>query len=170
MAEVPVSPAEWLKRFLEEKPLLTWEKGKLPSTQSQINVVRIDMYCRGCKMVCPFITLASSGGGAVNSRQPIGRPSDETARHLQDPPLASRTVKYSFQCAGCQQAKYDFWVEIDFHRQAIRKLGQNPPYRIEVEKILRISWEKKISNSLKEEVFVNHKDMVLELMFIIEGL
>jgi len=48
--------------------------------------------------------------------------------------LASRTVKYSFQCAGCQQAKYDFWVEIDFHRQAIRKLGQNPPYTIEVEK------------------------------------
>jgi len=136
MSEVPVFTAERIKRFLEEKPLLTWERDQLPGTESQIDVVSIDMYCRACKMVRPFITLASRGGGA-GGVQPMGRPADETARYRKDPRLTSTIVEYSFQCAGCPgrpPEKYYFWVEIDVQRQAIRKLGQNPPYTIEIDK------------------------------------
>src|SRR5688500_13026512 len=100
MEEVPVFTAESIKRFLEEKPLLTWEKGKFPSTESQMNVGSIDMYCRTCKRVRPFNTLSSSGSGAGRA-QPMGSPADATARFRKGPPLAPATIEYSFQCAGC---------------------------------------------------------------------
>lgn len=112
--------------FLQTKPLYTWITITRPDYHVQLSPdITLELYCGICNKERPFRDYRSRGGGAG----------------LPTPPPQSGLLHYTYSCTGCGKYKYDFFTQYDSDKSKIRKIGQLPPWSIqidnEIEKVLR---------------------------------
>jgi len=115
------------KNFVENQPLLTKEIYDEPFKKKDIAIRFIDYDCYNCGTSRVFNNsrLQTTGGGAGLSR--VGTPNDEVNYGFH---------YFYFQCTACS-AQIQFWIEYrNDDRFWIRKLGQFPPWKIEIEREL----------------------------------
>ncbi len=111
------------REFLEESPLLSWAAIRLPGTMKQLDATRPRLTCKPCAGVVPF-ALFSVGGIA------FGRGLSESVMSPQ--PLYQGPQLLRYVCASCEKMSAEFFIEIQTGR--VRKLGQSPPWTVNVSK------------------------------------
>lgn len=111
------------REFLEESPLLSWAAIQLPGTMKQLDATRPRLTCKPCAGGVPF-ALSSVGGIA------FGRGLSESVMSPQ--PLYRGPQLLRYVCTSCEKTSAEFFIEIEAER--VRKLGQRPPWTINVSK------------------------------------
>jgi hypothetical protein len=100
-----------LKEFLEERPLYSKLRLRLPDLFRQALPDAVFLHCPACNTTTPFRDDRPSGSGA-------GMPS---------PPKRNSGVRtLYFRCTGCRKSEYLFWVEVNYEEGWVRKVGQLP--------------------------------------------
>ena len=128
-----------LIKFLELKPLYSWVSITKPDYHSQLSPdITLELYCGICKKERPFKDYRSRGGG-----EPGSMPSPK-----------SGILHYTCICTGCGIYKYDFFADFDLEKSRIRKIGQLPPWSIQI--------DKDMEKILKDETEYYKKAMICE--------
>jgi hypothetical protein len=120
--------SEDIKAFFETQPLLSWVKVELPELARDLYPELLDLYCPECDQKRPFRDLRSSGGGA-------GMPS-------QEPRRVENGDDYDvlLTCTGCRKSKFHCWFQVRLSpTPSLQKLGQLPPWELEIPSELRKS-------------------------------
>jgi hypothetical protein len=111
-----------LSEFLVATPLYSWRKVQLPELAKDLDPGQMELACGTCGGKRPFRERPSPSGSGVG--MPV-----ERSRSIQ------RGVYYfNVFCGFCCKEKYTYMVEIDPEEQRARKVGQSPPWSIEIEK------------------------------------
>jgi hypothetical protein len=104
-----------LAEFIATAPLYSWRQVELPKYVTQLDPGQVILRCAACGGDRPFRDHRSSGGG------------------LGTPPLLGTGPYYlPLTCGFCSKEVHMFLVETDPERQRIRKVGQLPPWSLEV--------------------------------------
>jgi len=134
MPKSKVSFEKQFRRFLEQKPLLVWEQVNLPQFETELEILNIEMPCPQCQRERPFKN--HEGWQRRQKQQKLAQmtvAASTVSGHRKAQALPT-TKQYTFHCAGCNESNYEFWVEIKEGGQAVRKLGQHPPWSIKTDK------------------------------------
>lgn len=112
-----------LKKTIEEDPLYHKREftGDFLLKESELKV--IEHYCPNCNKVKTF--------HRKNNPPQRGSGFGGSGRSTGEPALISSTIHYNFQCTYCG-IKINFWVELNSDKNWLRKVGQNPPWSIEI--------------------------------------
>lgn len=109
-----------LSEFLIAAPLYSWRKVQLPELAKDLDPGQMELACGVCGGNRPFRDHRSSGGGAGMHERPQ---------------LLTRDIYWlKVSCGFCYKEKYIYMVEIDPEKQRARKMGQSPPWSIEIER------------------------------------
>jgi hypothetical protein len=115
MSNTPLADEKFLTEFLVQKPLYVKKPTTFPEHATGMLVNRIVTRCPACKSERPFTDSRSRGGGA-------GMPIPKTKSGILD---------YHLRCVICSQG-IRYWVEINVEEGWLRKVGQTPPWSIEI--------------------------------------
>ncbi len=116
------------KRFLENLPLLTKEVLDEPLKNKDVAIKFIDYDCDNCGTSRVFDNrrLLNTGGGAGIFK----------AGTVLNDEIHYGLHHFHFQCSACR-TQIQFWIEYrQDNRIWVRKLGQYPPWKIEIEREL----------------------------------
>ena len=124
--------AESVSTFLENYPLLTWKEITFPQTDEDFDFnFQLELFCETCGKSRPFKNAAykNVGGGA-------GLGQSLTAKEKP----TSGLRYFTFFCTSCGN-QYKYTIYFDTEKSRIRKIGQYPPWEIdidnEIEKFLK---------------------------------
>ena len=106
-----------LAEILERAPLYSWRSLQLPDSTRDFFPDQMTLFCSKCGGERPFKEQHGSGSGTVY------------------PQLKSDVYWFSIYCGFCYEKHY-FFVEVDLDRSRIRKVGQSPPWNIEISRDL----------------------------------
>jgi hypothetical protein len=115
MSTNPLADNVFLAEFLVQKPLCVKTPATFPEHATSLLVDRIVTRCPCCKSERPFTDQRSRGGGA-------GMPTPKTR---------SGIFAYPFRCVICSQ-ELRCWVQVNIEEGWLRKVGQMPPWSIEI--------------------------------------
>jgi hypothetical protein len=118
------------KEFFEEKPL--YFKEDLPPAdfaakykQHDLYPQMIELHCRECGRERPFRFHSSSAQGQQHRKRVGGVGGD-----IYESPYTFQIFEY--ECKGCESQKQRFWLQFDFEDEWARKIGQCPPWSIDI--------------------------------------
>jgi hypothetical protein len=125
------------KSFLEEKPL--YLKEDLPDRDhptdynvAELHPEMIELHCPECAAERPFRSGAAPNGQGerimLHHGQSIGG-------DISYSPYPFLTLEY--MCTGCESHRQRFWLQFDFKDEWVRKIGQCPPWSIDISDDLR---------------------------------
>lgn len=136
------------KIFLETFPLykrLNIELGYYEDGMADIPRPAINLFCKPCNSIQTF--------NMINKYWENETDSEMTARRID---IWGKTVRAVYQCSACNNYQYLFFLEFiktgksdkdeNVYKGYIRKVGQNPPWEIEIDKSL-------------EKLLNNHADL-----------
>jgi hypothetical protein len=106
-----------LRTFIEKDPLYKKLKAKLPKLARDMNIELVFLACSTCNAKYPFDRVIH-GVRYVSTAPPA--------------PLESDVWHYEFKCTGCKQETVKYWIEINKENDWIRKVGQLPPWSIDI--------------------------------------
>jgi len=140
------------REFLEKKPLYSPQKFELPefdtpftdlsqiefdrrfTNLSQIefdrlfaDLAQIEMECPTCKRSRPFGRQRIRLGDDYSE-------DDYPGDYYPVEKLASRIYPFWFKCLSCSSSEYTFFIEVDIEKSKISKVGQSPPWSINLDK------------------------------------
>jgi hypothetical protein len=135
----------WEKFELEERPRHSWQEFGLEEyaiqptyvTENEFNIAltglsQIEMECNTCKQSRPF---GRQKIGLANDYSDDDHSNDEySSNDYFVANVGSKTYLFLFKCYGCSSSKYTFFIEVDTKKGRIRKIGQNPPWPINLDK------------------------------------
>jgi hypothetical protein len=108
-----------LAEFLVTTPLYSWRKVQLPELAKNLDPGQMELTCRACGGLRPFRDHRSSGGGGMGERPR---------------PLEKGLYQIDASCGFCYKEKYVYMIEVDPEEKRARKVGQSPPWSIEIDK------------------------------------
>jgi hypothetical protein len=108
-----------LAEFLVRAPLYSWRKVQLPELVKDLDPGQMELTCRTCGGMRPFREHHSSGGSGMNQ---YPRPLEKSLYNL------------SVSCGFCCKDKYVYMIEVHPEENRARKVGQSPPWSIEIDK------------------------------------
>lgn len=113
-----------LKKAIEEDPLYNKREftGDFLLEESRLFVIQHN--CPVCNNIKPFHRKNSPP-------QNVGSDLGGTGHTTKKPGLLSSTIHYEYQCTLCG-TQINFWVELNSEDNWLRKIGQNPPWSIEI--------------------------------------
>lgn len=109
-----------IQKFLVDKPLYVKITEGLPEYAYQLYPDTLLIDCIICKANRPF-QYQSKG---------VRLPTPEK------PTLKNGKFSLEYQCTGCKQQRFWFWIEVSTEPKWIRKIGQVPPWSIKTDKNL----------------------------------
>jgi hypothetical protein len=113
----PDMSKDLLQSFIEKEPLYKKLKAKLPKHSLEMSLEVIFLKCHTCLAERPF--------------------HDKISRHSFitsiGPTVVSTGIRrYEFLCTGCNTERFECWVEINKESDWVRKVGQAPPWSIDI--------------------------------------
>lgn len=111
-----------LAEFVAETPLYTWREVDLPKFARDLDPGQVILPCDVCGGDRPFRDDRPRGSG-MSAPGAIQRPPQ---------PLESGPYLIHLRCGFCSSRTYFVWVEADPAQCRIRKVGQLPPWSVEV--------------------------------------
>jgi len=103
--------------FLAEAPLLSKHRFEFPKYFSGLEPDVVELFCESCGTRRPYRDTRPRGMGAGRRA-----PSE----------LSSGVYRMQFACQGCRSSAAVFFLQISIEEGWIRKLGQLPPWSIEI--------------------------------------
>lgn len=120
------------KSFLEEKPLYFKEdlhpvEHPTEYEQGDLYSDMIELHCSQCCVVRPF-RFQDDPSTQGNQVMRITGGLDAGSRHYT--PYPFQVLEY--RCTGCNSQRQRFWLQFDFEDAWVRKIGQCPPWSIDI--------------------------------------
>jgi hypothetical protein len=112
-----------LKKAIEEDPLYHKREFGGDFLEEDSNLLVIEYYCPNCNKLKTF--------HRKNSPPQRGSDFGGTGSFTGEITLISSTIHYNYQCTYCG-TKINFWIELNAENNWLRKIGQNPPWSIEL--------------------------------------
>lgn len=106
-----------MKEFLEDYPLYSRYEMDIPGSLQALYPGMIEIHCPNCGTERPFRETGPSSGSNYGGTTPAP---------------ASGIHKFEYRCAGCGDVDFQSWVQVDVDSGWIRKVGQYPPWNINV--------------------------------------
>jgi hypothetical protein len=128
--------------FLTKAPLYSWRNLELPEYPIGLKPGQLFLFCNVCGGERPFLDDRPSGSGSP----PGGYV--EPPKPIQEGDLFIFYVR----CGFCAKQKYFFWVETDPTRGRVRKVGQSPPWSIDI--------DREIADRLGEDVELYKRGLI----------
>ena len=122
------SKHEIIKTLIEKDPLYKKREYQGDFLLKEKEVKVIEYHCTKCNKERTFQATTSEpqrGSGYGRNKTTSG-----------EPILNSSILPYEFQCTFCSK-KAHFWIELNSTENWLRKVGQNPPWSIEIESDLK---------------------------------
>jgi len=110
-----------LSEFVTATPLYTWRVVELPEFERVLDPGQVILHCNTCSGERPFRDDRPRGSGITSGA--VSRPPS---------PLGAGPYLIYLRCGFCSKQEYYFWVETDPEKSRIRKVGQWPPWSIDI--------------------------------------
>lgn len=130
------------KNFLEARPL--YFKEELPPVENPARYKQEDLYPDMIEINCS--TCGSDRPFRIHE-EPITRGDRITYVHTGSSPSLPNAGDFSYspypllileyRCTGCESQMQRFWVQFDFEEEWVRKIGQCPPWSIDIPEDIR---------------------------------
>ncbi len=131
---------EEVKQFIESEPLYSKLEIEPPDSFREMNPSVVLLECAQCERIQPY-RQKSRSRGAPDASSPRGFPQTPEAGSSPKLPvrLPSGVEFIHLLCTGCNRQEFQCWIEVNAEEKWIRKVGQLPPWAIQLSKELEKS-------------------------------
>jgi hypothetical protein len=134
---------ENVKEFIESEPLYSKLEIEPPSSFRLITPDMVLLGCARCERVQPYRQKPKSASGVSRNIGMASNPGEGAS--LPPPQRMSSGVQFiHLLCTGCNRQEFLCWIEVNAEEKWIRKVGQLPPWTIQLSKELETSLDESV--------------------------